>query len=102
MQELWTVFPVDKEKGEVNVWSKDLVDFKKAIKRATGLWTMTEAYVGRWDLVANELYGDVYLWWVVPLANDVMDIFSPNLIGAFLRVPAYQDVWEWVVFQETK
>ena len=99
MQEIWTVFPVDKEKGEVNIWSKDLVDFKKAVKRRVGLWTMTEAYVGRWDLVANELYGDVYLWWVVPLANDILDLFAPSLIGAFLKVPAYQDVWEWMAFQ---
>jgi hypothetical protein len=99
MQELWTIFPVDRSKGEVNIWSKDLVEFKKAMKREVGLWTMTEAYVGRWDLVANELYGDVYLWWVIPLANDVLDLFGSELIGAFLRVPAYQDVWEWMVFQ---
>jgi hypothetical protein len=99
MQEVWTIFSVDKGKDEVNIWSKDLVDFKKALKRQMGLWTMSEAYVGRWDLVANELYGDVYLWWVVPLANDVLDLFSPKLIGAFLKVPASQDVWEWLAFQ---
>jgi hypothetical protein len=99
MQEIWTIFPVDKSKGEVNIWSKDLVDFKKAMKRQIGLWTMTEAYIGRWDLVAHELYGDVYLWWAVPLANDILDLFAPSLIGTFLRVPVMQDVWEWMVFQ---
>lgn len=99
MREVWSIFPVDRGKGEVNIWSKDLVEFKKALKRGMGLWTMSEAYIGRWDLVANELYGDVYLWWVVPLANDVLDLFAPSLIGAFLRVPAYQDVWEWLAFQ---
>jgi hypothetical protein len=99
MQELWTIFSVDKEKDEVNIWSKNLVDFKKALRRPTKLWTMTEAYVGRWDLVAEELYRDVYLWWAVPLANDIMDLFSPLLIGAFLKVPAVQDIWEWIAFQ---
>ncbi len=99
MQEIWSIFPVEKGKGEVNIWSKDLVEFKKSLKRRMGLWTMTEAYVGRWDLVAEELYGDVYLWWVVPLVNDVLDLFEPSLIGAFLKVPAYQDIWEWMVFQ---
>jgi hypothetical protein len=98
MQELWTIFLVDRSKGEVNLWAKDLVGFKRALKRQMGLWTMTEAYIGRWDLVAEELYGDVYLWWAVPLANDVLDLFEPGLIGAFLKVPAYQDVWEWLVF----
>jgi hypothetical protein len=100
MQEIWTVFPKDNEKKEVNIWAKNLVDFKKAVRRPIKLWTMTEAYVGRWDLVAEELYRDVYLWWAVPLANDILDLFAPELIGMFLKVPSYQDIWEWEVFQK--
>jgi hypothetical protein len=99
MQEVWSIFPVNKKKGEVNIWAKNLVSFKKAVKREHGLWTMTDAFVGRWDLVGDNIYGDVYLWWAVPLSNDVMDLFDPELTGAFFKVPAFEDVWEWFAFR---
>jgi len=99
MQEVWSIFPVDKDKGEVNIWSKNLVSFKKAVKRPQGLWVMTDAFIGRWDLVANDIYGDVYLWWVLPLANDIIDLFDPELTGVFFKVPAFEDVWEWLAFR---
>ena len=96
MQEIWTKFP--EGKGEVNIWARDLVDFKKAVRRGLNFWVFTEAYIGRWDLVADELYGDVYLWWAVPVVNDILDLFGGELAGQFLKVPQYMDVWEWVSF----
>jgi len=99
MQEVWGVFPVDTRKGEVNIWARNLVNFKKAVKRQQGLWTMTDAFVGRWDLVASSIYDDVYLWWVVPLENGVMDLFDPEITGAFFKVPTFEDIWEWLAFR---
>jgi len=96
MREIWSKFPAGR--GEVNIWARNLVDFKRSLKRREGLWVFTEAYIGRWDLVAYELYGDQYLWWVVPLANDIIDLFSSKLVGAFLKVPDFRDVWEWISF----
>ena len=96
MQEIWTKFP--EGEGEVNIWARNLVDFKKTVNRGLNFWVFTEAYVGRWDLIADELYDDVYLWWVVPVVNDILDLFGSELVGQFLKVPQYADVWEWMNF----
>jgi hypothetical protein len=96
MKDIWSVFPV--ENGEVNIWAWDITEFKQAVKRPMSLFAFTEAYVGRWDLLAENLYNDSYLWWVIPIENDIMDLFNPQLVGEFLSVPAYEDVWEFLEF----
>lgn len=92
--ELWDLFPV--EGGERNLWMKNLAEFKKCIKRPVRYIMFTETWIGRWDLLAVELYGDPYLWWVVPAANDIMDLFSPELVGVTLVVPHAYDVWDFL------
>ncbi len=95
MIELWEKFELGK--GEVNIWGKDLTDFKKRlVVGGEQGFLFTEAYIGRWDLIANEVYGNPYYWWVIPLANDVMDLFDPEFVGQILRVPRADVIWEWL------
>jgi len=45
----------------------------------------------RYDLLANQYYGDPSLWWIISIANDLLpqnSIFIP--VGTQLRIP--QDV----------
>lgn len=95
--ELWDKFP--KTGVEVNIWSRDLSDFKRFVRRVDRGVVFTEAYIGRWDLLASEVYGDPYLWWVLPLANDILDLFAPELVGEILGVPGRDVVWEWMNYE---
>jgi hypothetical protein len=42
----------------------------------------------RYDLLANEFYGDSSLWWIISISNDLLpqnSIFIP--VGTQLRIP---------------
>jgi hypothetical protein len=42
----------------------------------------------RYDLLANEFYGDPSLWWIISISNDLLpqnSIFIP--VGTQLRIP---------------
>jgi hypothetical protein len=50
----------------------------------------TEAY--RIDLIAHKYYGDQYLWWVIAVANGIVDPFRDlsnheNATPTILRIP---------------
>lgn len=92
--EIWSIFP--KEGGDVNFLMKSLADMKKYIRREVKYIMFTEAWIGRWDLLATEVYGDPYLWWVIPVVNDIIDLFDPELVGAILKVPHAYDVWDFL------
>jgi hypothetical protein len=52
----------------------------------------------RWDQIAEELYGDRTLWWVLPLVNDIDDpfaiYFDDSIPGSITSINAldYNDV----------
>ena len=59
----------------VDVWNALQIsqDFKKKSVKYTR-YTFNNSM--RWDQIAEELYGDRSLWWVLPLVNDVDDPFA--------------------------
>jgi phage tail protein X len=46
---------------------------------------MTTKYGDRLDTIAYNTYGDVTLWWVIALANNMTDMLVPA--GIQLRIP---------------
>lgn len=100
--EIWDTISVEVNArgiAERNIWSVDLVDVKKNIKRKYDLVMFSEAWIGRWDLFATEVYGDQYLWWVVPVVNDLMNLFKEPKEGTILKVPNVNDVLEFLAFR---
>lgn len=57
--------------------------------RAPGerVYTVPLRYQFRWDLLANELLGDVILRWVLMRHNRISDPFSGPLAGQRIMVP---------------
>lgn len=99
MAELWGKASVERNGLGVlerNIWNIDLVDLKRHIVRPVQYVMFTEAWIGRWDLFAHSLYNDVYFWWVVPVVNDVMNLFIDPPAGYVLKVPHALDVIEWL------
>lgn len=99
MESIWNFFEVERnERGilERNIWKDDLVDVKKDVSGSYDLVMFTEAWIGRWDLFAYEVYGETELWWAVPVANDVMNVFVESSAGAILKVPKADRIIEWL------
>lgn len=46
-------------------------------------------YVGRPDLIANEVYGDPGLYWVIIAYNNVSNTMNWPPIGEIVRCPPY-------------
>ena len=46
-----------------------------------------DQYEGRPDLIAFDKYGDVHLWWVIALANNLEDLPGDVAFGKLLRIP---------------
>lgn len=53
---------------------------------------VTARYVRRPDLVAYDVYGDVNLYWVIALRNNIMLPIRDLIIGSVLICPAIEDV----------
>ena len=48
---------------------------------------VTHKEVNRLDMIANTYYSDARLWWVIAIANNMIDPFIVNE-GVMLRVPS--------------
>lgn len=100
--EIWDLVRVERNARGVeerNIWDFDLVEFKEWMKRKFDLVMFSEAWIGRWDLFATEVYGDQYMWWVVPVVNDLMNLFEEPGVGTILKVPNVFDVLEFLAFR---
>lgn len=49
--------------------------------------TVDSTYIGRLDLVAFDMYGDVDYWWAIALANGLDQIPTDMVEGMVLRIP---------------
>jgi len=99
--EFWDLMKVEEnDRGvkEVNIWARSIAEIKGSIKRKVQKVMWTDAWIGRWDLLAWELYRNQYLWWVVPVVNDVFNPFIEPSAGVIVNVPDLMDVWEYIKF----
>lgn len=48
----------------------------------------------RLDLIANEVYGDPQLWWVIAVANNIQLIPTEIKRGSKLRIPSQEYVFK--------
>jgi hypothetical protein len=68
------------------LWPFRGITIPSDISDSTHEVTLDEEY--RWDLIAYREYQTPYLWWVLCLANKVLDPFVSPKAGDSLRVPA--------------
>ena len=50
---------------------------------------------GRLDLISNDFYGTVDLWWIIAIANSILDVMSEIVVGKRLSIPSLSDVEEF-------
>ena len=78
-----------------NEFYLDINDLPKMPKsRADRLYTIESKYAKRPDLLANELYGSVILWWVFSLRNpdELIDPIEDFTSGKSIYLPSKESV----------
>ena len=74
----------------------DTPDFPDFPESDTDSYTvLTSQYMGRPDLLAYDKYGDVELWWVVFLVND-LDTIEDMYLGQRLRLPSIAGIRQYL------
>ena len=48
----------------------------------------------RLDIIANRYYNDPSLWWVIAMANDLVDPFLIK-VGTIVRIPNFLSLTQW-------
>jgi len=83
------------DKYEYDFLQGGIPKFKSYITRDPTYVTFASKYVGRLDLLSYKVYGTPYLWWVIALANDIMDPFDQTAVGNLLMIPDIADVYDF-------
>lgn len=50
-------------------------------------YTVTAADIGRIDMIAYKVYGEVSMWWAVAIYNNIANAFEDLEIGTVLLLP---------------
>lgn len=49
--------------------------------------TITKKQKGRLDLIAEIYYGDLTLWWIIAVANNIKNPLEDMVVGSTIRIP---------------
>lgn len=74
----------DSETGKVyhETWIQKIID----LSNDDQFVTVTKEVEGRLDIISNIYYNTPKLWWIIAIANDIIDPFDVE-IGKRLRIP---------------
>lgn len=87
----WLLFPDYFQVDGIEFF--DTPDFPKFPESSNDqIITIDQTYLGRLDLIANDFYGDVNLWWVIALVNNLEVIPTSMYIGMKLRIPVSDSI----------
>lgn len=82
--------------NEVNLLSLPIGMLKQRLSRPPKYYMLSEAYIGRFDLVSFDVYGSPYYWWAILVVNDIKNIWDKNLVGSIIKCPNLLDIQDFV------
>lgn len=56
--------------------------------------TITNNNENRLDVIAYNQYGNVKFWWVIAIANNIIDSFTEIPVGTVLRIPPIPNLYK--------
>ena len=68
--------------------------FNYKVKESNGDKFITLDRDTRLDVLANKYYADPSLWWVIAMANNIMDGLETVKLGTVLRIPPILNIYE--------
>ena len=69
-------------------WDKQYI----RISPEDSYFTVTNVEIGRLDIISTRFYGTPRFWWVIAMANNIIDPFDIPL-GTTLRIPVKQSLY---------
>ena len=58
---------------------------------------VTKPYAHRPDIISKEFYGTEHLYWIIALANNMIDSFAETIVGKRLRIPDPDNIFATVL-----
>ena len=85
---------------ELNLLS---LSFKKLYdsSRPSSYHMLSEAYLGRFDLVSYDVYKTPYYWWVILISNNIKNPFDNSLVGSIIKCPNILDIYDFLNYRGT-
>ncbi len=89
------LYDINTVKGikEYDFLSNDLASFP--FKRDVQYHTVTEQEIGRYDLIAQQYYGNVDWWWIIAASNEILNPIEELVTGVPLVIPNILDVYDY-------
>ena len=81
-----------KSNYELDLLGTSLAKFKSYLTRPFSFIQFKPGYVGNLDKLSYEIYEVEELWWVIAIANDIIDPFTNELVGTLLKLPDLLDI----------
>lgn len=69
-------------------WDKQFI----RVSSEDSYFTVTNVEIGRLDIISARFYGTPRFWWVIAMANNIIDPFDVPL-GTTLRIPVKQSLY---------
>ena len=70
--------------------------FKYKIVESDGdiIYTITDKTKNRLDVIASMYYRNPQYWWIIAIANDIIDPLTELKIGTTIRIPPLLSIYE--------
>jgi hypothetical protein len=78
---------------ELDFLNTNMSTFK--MKYTPGYHRVTEAELGRFDLISFRMYGTHIYWWIICVANQIRNPFTDLEVGQILTIPSLLDIHDW-------
>lgn len=75
----------------------DFLDSKLSsyVPQSVGEFRIPQSLDGRIDLIANFIYGDVNLWWLIARVNNMIDVVEECASGKVIYVAELTDYYDY-------
>lgn len=83
-----------KNKDDNKLAHETMFKYKIVESDADVIYTVTNKTKNRLDIIASMYYRNPQYWWIIAIANDIIDPLTELEIGTTLRIPPLLSVYE--------
>jgi len=76
---------------QLDLLDSSLPEFK-IVREPAGYYRVNQADLGNPDLIAYKVYQTERFWWLICLANGIMDVKNDLEVGQLLTIPNILDI----------
>lgn len=87
---------VEKNSFERNFSVVPISSLKDFLRHPVNYTVLSEAFIGRFDLVSASLYGTTAYDWAIMSVNDIINPFDEGLVGRTIMYPDVLDITEFL------